>query len=146
MNFAARNRKLFSSHGNTISHTPTTSPAVGGIRTYVAVRAVVAEGRTKTYPRLHFLHPLRSRHEGCLETRILRKGAAVEAGESFFFAVVAVCAFVVSCKKDLAPSPDAWAVVNGKEITRADVEKAYRSRVNADAPNPSQEEALSLKN
>jgi peptidyl-prolyl cis-trans isomerase SurA len=62
-----------------------------------------------------------------------------------FFAVVAVCAFVVSCKKDLAPGPDAWAVVNGKEITRADVEKAYRSRVNADAPNPSQEEALSLK-
>jgi len=36
-------------------------------------------------------------------------------------------------------------VVNGKQISRADVEKAFRSRVNADAPDPSQEEALSLK-
>ena len=38
-----------------------------------------------------------------------------------------------------------WAVVNNKNILRADVEKVYRTRVNADAPAPSQEEALSLK-
>ena len=38
-----------------------------------------------------------------------------------------------------------WAVVNGKQIMRGDVEKAFRSRVNADAPDPSREEALSLK-
>jgi peptidyl-prolyl cis-trans isomerase SurA len=63
-----------------------------------------------------------------------------------FFAAIALCAFAAACKKDSAPpSPDAWAVVNGKEITRADVERAFRSRVNADAPDPSQEEALSLK-
>lgn len=45
----------------------------------------------------------------------------------------------------VAPGPDVWAVVNGKPIRRTDVEKAFRSRVNADAPDPSREEALSLK-
>lgn len=62
-----------------------------------------------------------------------------------FLAAIALCGLTVSCNKETAPGPDAWAVVNGKEITRADVEKAFRSRVNADAPDPSQEEALSLK-
>ena len=38
-----------------------------------------------------------------------------------------------------------WAVVNGKEIQRAEVEKYFRTRVNAEGPAPSQEEALSLK-
>jgi peptidyl-prolyl cis-trans isomerase SurA len=60
-------------------------------------------------------------------------------------AAIAACAFAASCKRELAPAPDVWAVVNGKQIMRADVEKAFRSRVNADAPNPSQEEASSLK-
>jgi peptidyl-prolyl cis-trans isomerase SurA len=36
-------------------------------------------------------------------------------------------------------------VVNGKEITRAEVEKNFRSRLSADSPAPSHEEALSLK-
>ncbi len=62
-----------------------------------------------------------------------------------FLAAIAFCAVAGSCKNQVAPSPDVWAVVNGKPITRADVERAYRSRVNADAPDPSQEEALSLK-
>jgi peptidyl-prolyl cis-trans isomerase SurA len=62
-----------------------------------------------------------------------------------FLAALALCAFVLSCNKDVALGPDTWAVVNGKQITRTDVEKAFRSRVNADAPDPSQEEALSLK-
>jgi len=35
--------------------------------------------------------------------------------------------------------------VNGKEIQRAEVEKYFRTRVNAEGPAPSQEEALSLK-
>jgi peptidyl-prolyl cis-trans isomerase SurA len=38
-----------------------------------------------------------------------------------------------------------WAVVNGKEIKRADVDKYYRTRVNPEGQEPSQEEALSLK-
>ena len=60
-------------------------------------------------------------------------------------AAITFCTVAASCRNDLAPGPDVWAVVNGKPITRADVEKAFRSRVNADAPDPSQEEALSLK-
>jgi peptidyl-prolyl cis-trans isomerase SurA len=60
-------------------------------------------------------------------------------------AMVAACALAASCRRELAPGPDVWAVVNGKEIQRGEVEKLFRSRVNADAPAPSQEEALSLK-
>jgi peptidyl-prolyl cis-trans isomerase SurA len=61
------------------------------------------------------------------------------------FAALATCAFASSCKKEAAPGPDVWAVVNGKQIGRAEVEKYYRTRVNAEGPEPSQEEALSLK-
>ena len=57
---------------------------------------------------------------------------------------VAACA-LAACKKEAVPGPDVWASVNGKYIMREDVEKAYRSRVTSDAPDPSQEEALSLK-
>lgn len=60
-------------------------------------------------------------------------------------AALAACSLLGACHKELAPGPDVWAVVNGKEITRQDVEKIFRSRVNAEAPAPSQEEALSLK-
>ena len=63
-----------------------------------------------------------------------------------FLAVMVLCGFAVSCRNEqAAPAPDVWAVVNGKPISRGDVDKAFRSRVNADAPDPSQEEALSLK-
>jgi len=61
------------------------------------------------------------------------------------FTALAACAFAASCKKESAPGPDVWAVVNGKQIARSEVEKYYRTRVNAEAPEPSQEEALSLK-
>jgi len=56
-----------------------------------------------------------------------------------------VCALAAGCKKESAPGADVWAVVNGKEILRQDVEKVFRSRVNADAPAPSPEETLSLE-
>jgi peptidyl-prolyl cis-trans isomerase SurA len=49
------------------------------------------------------------------------------------------------CKQEVEHSPDVWALVNGKEIKRADVEKYYRTRVNPEGQEPSQEEALSLK-
>jgi peptidyl-prolyl cis-trans isomerase SurA len=49
------------------------------------------------------------------------------------------------CKREVQHSPDVWAVVNGKEIKRADVDKYYRTRVNPEGQEPSQEEALSLK-
>src|ERR1700731_3600084 len=49
------------------------------------------------------------------------------------------------CKKKSQPAPDVWAVVNGQEIRREDVDKYYRTRVNPEGQEPSQEEALSLK-
>ena len=49
------------------------------------------------------------------------------------------------CKQKSQPAPDVWAVVNGQEIKREDVDKYYRTRVNPEGQEPSQEEALSLK-
>lgn len=60
-------------------------------------------------------------------------------------AAVAACVLAAGCKKEAAPGPDVWATVNSKAISRAEVEKYFRTRVNAEAPAPSQEEALSLK-
>jgi peptidyl-prolyl cis-trans isomerase SurA len=45
-----------------------------------------------------------------------------------------------------APSANAWAVVNGKEITKDEVEKAYRRNApGADQPQPSDEEVVTAK-
>lgn len=66
-------------------------------------------------------------------------------GNLLLVAALAACVFSGACKKETAPGPDVWAVVNGKQISRGEVEKYYRTRVNAEAPEPSQEEALSLK-
>jgi peptidyl-prolyl cis-trans isomerase SurA len=52
---------------------------------------------------------------------------------------------VAGCKQEVQHSPDVWALVNGKEIKRADVDKYYRTRINPEGQEPSQEEALSLK-
>src|ERR1700693_4187817 len=52
---------------------------------------------------------------------------------------------VAGCKQEVQHSPDVWALVNGKEIKRAEVDKDYRTRVNPEGQEPSQEEALSLK-
>ena len=57
----------------------------------------------------------------------------------------ALCAFAAGCKRDVSPGPNVWAVVDGKQILRDEVEKNFRSRLNADSPAPSQEEALSVK-
>jgi peptidyl-prolyl cis-trans isomerase SurA len=79
-----------------------------------------------------------------LELRSSRKELLLKR-TILIFAALAACALAASCKKEAAPGPDVWAVVNGKQIGRAEVEKYYRTRVNAEAPEPSQEEALSLK-
>jgi peptidyl-prolyl cis-trans isomerase SurA len=60
-------------------------------------------------------------------------------------ATLLVSALSISgCKHDAPPSPDVWAVANGEQIHRAEAEKYYKSRLNPQAPTPSQEEALSL--
>ncbi len=52
---------------------------------------------------------------------------------------------MAGCMKQTQHAPDVWAVVNGKEIRRDEVDKYYRTRVNPEGQEPSQEEALSLK-
>jgi peptidyl-prolyl cis-trans isomerase SurA len=52
---------------------------------------------------------------------------------------------LAGCKQEVEHSPDVWATVNGKEIKRDEVEKYYRTRVNPEGQEPSQEEVLSLK-
>jgi peptidyl-prolyl cis-trans isomerase SurA len=54
-------------------------------------------------------------------------------------------AVLAGCKAPEHHSADVWAVVNGTEIKRDEVEKYYRSQINPEAQEPSQEEALSLK-
>ena len=63
-------------------------------------------------------------------------------------AIALVCALgcvLASCSREIAPGPDVWAVVNGTQITREQVERNYRSRLSPDSPAPSHAEALSLK-
>jgi peptidyl-prolyl cis-trans isomerase SurA len=49
------------------------------------------------------------------------------------------------CNKETRHAPDVWAVVNGKEIKREEVDKYYRTRVNPEGQEPSLEESLSQK-
>ncbi len=60
-------------------------------------------------------------------------------------AAMALATMGTGCKQKSQPSPDVWAVVNGQEIKRDDVDKYYRTRVNPEGQEPSQEEVLSLK-
>jgi peptidyl-prolyl cis-trans isomerase SurA len=52
---------------------------------------------------------------------------------------------MAGCTQTEHHAPDVWAVVNGTEIKRDDVEKYYRSQVNPEAQKPTQEDSLSLK-
>src|SRR5246500_2950611 len=60
---------------------------------------------------------------------------------------LAAVAFSVmaGCVKQAQHSSDVWAVVNGKEVKRDEVDKYYRTRVSPEGQEPSQEESLSLK-
>src|ERR1700681_1049249 len=48
------------------------------------------------------------------------------------------------CQKQAQPAEGVWAVVNGVNITRTEVDKFYRTQLNPDSPEPSQDESLSL--
>jgi len=58
--------------------------------------------------------------------------------------ILAALVWAAGCKKQTPTGPDTWAMVNGKEIKRAEVEKYYRSRVAPENQQPSREESLSL--
>jgi len=62
-----------------------------------------------------------------------------------WFVLAAALAVVSGCKKASQPDEGVWGVVDGVSITRAEVDKYYRTQLNPDAPEPSQDEALSLK-
>lgn len=49
-----------------------------------------------------------------------------------------------ACKKQAETSPDVWAVVDGKDIRRDEVEKYFRSRLGPEGQPLSQEESLTL--
>ncbi len=59
--------------------------------------------------------------------------------------LAAALAVVSGCKKAAVPDEGVWGVVDGTSITRAEVDKYYRTQLNPEAPQPSQDEALSLK-
>jgi peptidyl-prolyl cis-trans isomerase SurA len=65
--------------------------------------------------------------------------------KSLLMACSVLGVFLGACNRQAAPTPDVWAAVDNKQVMRDDVEKVYRTRINADGPAPSQEEALSLK-
>jgi peptidyl-prolyl cis-trans isomerase SurA len=56
-----------------------------------------------------------------------------------------VFAAAAGCNKETRHAPDVWAVVNGKEIKREEVDKFYRTQVNPEGQEPSLEESLSKK-
>jgi peptidyl-prolyl cis-trans isomerase SurA len=71
--------------------------------------------------------------------RGLKDAAALLPLAAILFAVAA------GCNRQAQHAPDVWAVVNGKEIKREEIDKYYRTRVNPEGQEPSQEESLSLK-
>jgi len=79
-------------------------------------------------------HPIRER-----KIRGLRHAGALLPLAGLILGVVG------GCKVPEHHAADVWAVVNGTEIKRDEVEKYYKSQINPEAQEPSQEEALSLK-
>ena len=72
----------------------------------------------------------------------------VAGARRFLLISLALAGVAAACQSKPAPPPpvsaDAWAVVNGREITRDDVEKAYR-RVDQNAQPLGEEEAFAAK-
>jgi peptidyl-prolyl cis-trans isomerase SurA len=77
--------------------------------------------------------------------RMRRNGGAVHRGALLLPAAALVASFFAGCKQQERHAPDVWAVVNGTEIKRDEVEKYYRTRINPEAQETSPEEVLSGK-
>src|SRR5580698_6892671 len=104
-----------------------------------------ASGRaaSRKRPEHHTLNPSQAKISVAVRPHGTLQGLARSA---VLLPVVAIAlAIGAGCKQKAQPSPDVWAVVNGQEIKRDDVDKYYRTRVNPEGQEPSQEEALSLK-
>ncbi len=77
--------------------------------------------------------------------RLQRNGGAVHRGAALLPAAMLVVSLFVGCKRQESHAPDVWAVVNGTEIKRDEVEKYYKTRINPEAQETSPEEVLSGK-
>ena len=106
-------------------------------------RPASARAASRKRPEDHTLNPLHAKISVAMRLHGPMKGLARTA--MLLPALAMVLAMGAGCKQKAQPSPDVWAVVNGQEIKRDDVDKYYRTRVNPEGPEPSQEEALSLK-
>ncbi len=104
---------------------------------------------------MHRLHSTRSREKSRLSKplnfslnpaiRWQRNGGAIHRGVALLPAAVLLASLFVGCKQQESHAPDVWAVVNGTEIKRDEVEKYYRTRINPEAQETSPEEVLSGK-
>jgi peptidyl-prolyl cis-trans isomerase SurA len=77
--------------------------------------------------------------------RLQRNGGAVHRGAALLPAAMAFVSLFTGCKQQERHAPDVWAVVNGTEIKRDEVEKYYKTRINPEAQETSPEEVLSGK-
>jgi peptidyl-prolyl cis-trans isomerase SurA len=76
--------------------------------------------------------------------RLARRPSILALAASLTAVLTAACQSTSSTPAPPPVSPDAWAVVDGKEIKSDQVEKTFRRMV-SDAPSLSQEEALAAK-
>jgi peptidyl-prolyl cis-trans isomerase SurA len=74
-----------------------------------------------------------------------RKGGFAGHAAPVWALTVTLVTVLGGCKQQEHHAPDVWAVVNGTEIKRDEVEKYYRSRINPEAQETSPEEVLSGK-
>src|SRR5216684_2783749 len=75
----------------------------------------------------------------------MRHSRGVKRAAAWLPLAAMVFTAAAGCNKETRHAPDVWAVVNGKEIKRDEVDKYYRTRVNPEGQEPSQEESLSQK-
>ena len=75
----------------------------------------------------------------------MKHSKGVKRAAAWLPLVAMVFAAAAGCNKEARHAPDVWAVVNGKEIKREEVDKYYRTRVNPEGQEPSAEESLSQK-
>ena len=77
--------------------------------------------------------------------RRMKQSNGVKRAAAWLPLAAMVFAAAAGCNKEVRHAPDVWAVVNAKEIKRDEVDKYYRTRVNPEGQEPSQEESLSQK-
>src|SRR5213082_1370404 len=75
----------------------------------------------------------------------MRHSSGVKRAAGWLPLAAMAIALTTGCNKQAQHAPEVWPAVNGKEIKREEVDKYYRTRVNPEGQEPSQEEALSLK-